>query len=116
MVISNGEAMHHLRSNLVSAALEWERTFGNAPHITGAVSELDAALLVGASMSDYAASMQGVTAVQRGYDFIHKNARYQVKANRPSGKPGSAVTLVAKAKNYEWDFLIWILYDRLYVV
>jgi hypothetical protein len=35
-----------------------------------------------------------------------------VKANRPSGKPGSPVTLVPKVKNYEWDRLIWLLYDR----
>lgn len=28
--------------------------------------------------------------------------------------PGSFVTLVVKAKNYDWDRLIWILYDRQY--
>jgi len=38
--------------------------------------------------------------------------RYQVKANRPSGKPGSFVTLVGKPKNFDWDFLVWLLYDR----
>lgn len=45
---------------------------------------------------------------------MHAGIRYQVKANRPSGKPGSFVTLVAKASNFEWDRLIWILYDREY--
>lgn len=47
---------------------------------------------------------------------ILNGLRYQVKANRPSGKPGSFVTLVGKASNYEWDRLIWILYDRYFVV
>ncbi len=50
----------------------------------------------------------------RGYDFECRGVRYQVKGNRPSGKPGSPVTLVSKANNYDWDRLIWILYDRSY--
>src|SRR6266550_6085940 len=58
----------------------------------------------------------GRTAVTRGCDFILNGLRYQVKANRPSGKPGSFVTLVGKASNYEWDRLIWILYDRYFVI
>ena len=52
----------------------------------------------------------------RGTDFAFSEIRYQVKANRPSGKPGSVVTLVAKASNYDWDRLIWILYDRHFVL
>jgi len=39
---------------------------------------------------------------------------YQVKSNRPSGKPGSKVTLVGKPRNYNWDKLVWILYDLEY--
>jgi len=113
---SNVSAMEDLRSRLVEIALAWEHTFGNAPHITTALSELDAALLAGATIDDYASSMQGTTVVQRGYDFIFKGMRYQVKANRPSGKPGSFVTLVPKAKNFDWDFLIWILYDKEYKI
>jgi len=50
--------------------------------------------------------MRDTTAVQKGHDFRHAGVRYQVKANRPSGKPGSKVTLVAKAMNYDWDKLI----------
>ena len=48
----------------------------------------------------------GRTAVTRGCDFILNELRYQVKANRPSGKRGSFVTLVGKASNYDWDRLI----------
>jgi hypothetical protein len=44
----------------------------------------------------------------RGHDFEFKGQRHQVKANRRSGKPGSVVTLVPKAKNFDWDVLIWI--------
>lgn len=52
----------------------------------------------------------------RGSDFTWDRVRYQIKANRPSGKPDSFVTLVGKTSNYEWDRLIWLLYDRLYVL
>lgn len=108
--------MEGLRKQLVEVALEWEQAFGNAPHITAALSEFDAAQLVGFSLADYCESMKSTTAVQRGFDFRFNNARYQIKANRPSGKPGSFVTLVPKAKNYEWDFLVWILYNRCYEI
>jgi hypothetical protein len=101
-----------LRQQIVTLALEWERHYGVSPAITAAVSEFDAALLVGHSAESFALDCDGRTAVTRGTDFRHCGLRYQVKANRPSGKPGSFVTLVAKAKNYEWDCLIWLLYDR----
>lgn len=108
--------MHDLRDKLVELALAWERAFGNAPHITAALSELDAARLVGCSIDEYAECMRGATSVRRGHDFEFKGQRYQVKANRPSGKPGSFVTLVPKAKNFDWDVLIWILYDKDYKI
>ena len=106
--------MEDLREQLVKATLAWERAFGNAPLITTVLSEYDAARLVGCSTDAYSCAMQGVTAVQKGHDFIFDGARYQVKGNRPSGKPGSFVTWVPKAPNYHWDYLIWILYDPKY--
>ncbi|MEO7041611.1 MAG: hypothetical protein ABI035_05055 [Gemmatimonadaceae bacterium] len=105
-----------LRSRLVAIALQWERMFGVAPQITGAISEYDAACLVGHSDESFSADCVGRTAVSKGSDFAYHGVRYQVKANRPSGKPGSAVTKVAKASNYDWDKLIWLLYDRFYVL
>jgi len=60
--------------------------------------------------------MHGATAVQKGYDFKYQGKRYQVKGNRPSGKPGSLVTWVPKAMNYDWDCLVWILYDSKYKI
>jgi len=108
--------MEYLRDELVTVALAWEKAFGNAPLITPVLSEYDAARLVTCSAEQYSQCMQGLTAVQRGHDFIFNGAKYQVKGNRPSGKPGSFVTWVPKATNYEWDFLIWILYDRHYVI
>jgi hypothetical protein len=108
--------LNALRKKLVETALEWEQRFGNAPAITSALSELDAAMLVGCSADEYSRAMTGLTAVQRGYDFKFKGARYQVKGNRPSGKRGSTVTLVPKATNYEWDFLVWVLYNRSYEI
>ncbi len=106
--------MKTLRDRLVSVALEWERVYGIAPQITSAIAEYDAARLVKCSEKEYCTQMQGRTAVSKGHDFIFEGKRYQVKANRPSGKPGSFVTLVGKAANFNWDFLVWVLYDRMF--
>lgn len=105
-----------LRQQIVDAALAWEARFGNAPQITTVLSEYDAAMLVGMTEEQYSAAMVGATSVQRGYDFKHQGRRYQVKGNRPSGKPRSSVTWVRKATNYDWDSLVWILYDSKYVI
>lgn len=105
-----------LRERLVNAVLEWERRFAVAPSATSALSEFDAAMLVGHTPESFARQAQGRTAVSRGTDCEFGGVAYQVKANRPSGKPGSFVTLVAKATNYEWDRLIWVLYDRHFVI
>lgn len=105
-----------LRNHLVAVTLEWERIFGVAPSITSAISEYDAARLVGHTDESYRKACVGRTAVTRGSDFIHNGLRYQIKANRPTGKRGSPVTKVGEAKNYDWDRLIWILYDRNFVL
>ena len=73
-------------------------------------------MLVGMSEPEYSEYMKDKTAVSKGADFVFNNIRYQIKANRPSGKPSSFVTLVSKASNYLWDKLIWILYDKNYVM
>lgn len=109
-------AMNSLRKRLVETVLAWEKAFGNAPSITSALSELDAAQLIGCSLEEYSAAMQGMTSVQKGFDFKFNGTRYQVKGNRPSGKPGSFVTWVPKATNYEWDYLIWVLYNSRYEI
>ena len=106
--------MEDLRRQLVEATLAWERSFGNAPLITTVLSEYDAAKLVGCPVETYSRAMQGITAVQKGHDFTFNGSRYQVKGNRPSGKPGSFVTWVPKALNYNWDYLVWVLYDSQY--
>lgn len=43
--------------------------------------------------------MTDMTAVQRGYDFKFNGARYQVKGNRPTGKPGEHCNF--GSKNYQ---------------
>ena len=105
-----------LREKLAEIALQWQVNFGVAPSITSAISEYDAAMLVGMSEREYSDYMKDKTAVSKGADFVYRGIRYQVKANRPSGKPGSFVTMVPKASNYDWDRLIWILYDKNYVM
>ena len=106
---------HPLRQRLVQTAFEWEREFGVAPAITTALSEFDAAILVGHSPTSFGQEMQGVTAVRKGVDFHWQGVRYQVKAHRSSGKRGSKITNAGKASNYDWDRLIWVRYDELYV-
>ena len=101
-----------LRTALVAIALEWQRRYGVAPAVTSAISEYDAARLVGHTPESLTLDCVGRTAVSRGADFRHGASRYQVKACRPSGNRGSVVTRVPKASNFDWDLLIWILYDR----
>ena len=103
-----------LRDLLVGVSLEWEKRFSVAPGITSAVAEYDAAKLKETSLEIGKGREASDTAVTKGVDFRKGNLRYQMKSNRPSGKPGSPVTLVGKASNYNWDKLIWILYDRVY--
>lgn len=119
-VMNKGSRALELRERLVQVSLEWERHFGVAPSITSAISELDAALLVGMDENAFCAGGQLRTAVSKDTDFVHADIRYQVTANRPSGKKGSPVTLVSqkteRKRPFGWDRLIWILYDRLYVM
>ncbi len=103
-----------LRDLLANVSLEWEKRFGVALRVTCDIAEYDAARLVGASLRVGSGRNSSDTAVTNGVDFRKGSERYQVKSNRPSGKPGSKVTLVWKASNYNWDKLVWILYDRFY--
>lgn len=105
-----------LRDQLVEIALQWQEEYGVAPQIVPVISEYDAAMLVGMPEKEYSEYMQDKTAVNKGSDFVFNHIRYQVKANRPSGKPGSRITMVPKATNYLWDKLIWILYDKDFIM
>ena len=66
-----GDPMYRddLRTELVETALNWEDRFGVIPSITSAISEYDAAMLVGLSERQYATAMEGRTAVSKGFDF-----------------------------------------------
>jgi hypothetical protein len=101
-----------LLKRLVQIALDWEEHFGVAPSITSVISEWDAATLVGMEEKFYCEDGKLRTAVTEGFDFKWKDIRYQVTANRPSGKKGSPVTLVSqkteKMRSSGWDRLIWI--------
>lgn len=108
--------MSGLREQLVDLSLRWQETFGVAPSVTSAISEYDAAILVGMSESEYSTYMQDITAVQKGHDFVYEGVKYQIKAHRPSGKKGSKITNAGKARNYEWDVLIWIRYNQFYEI
>lgn len=103
-----------LRDLLVQVSLEWEKRFAVSPQITASIAEYDAAKLVGTSLRIGKGRIGTETAVTKGVDFRKGKVFYQVKANRPSGKPGSKVTLVGKATSFDWHKLIWILYDREY--
>jgi hypothetical protein len=108
----------NLREKLVTVSLEWQDYFGVAPSITAAISELDAAKIVGMKEDEYCAGGVGRTAVTKDFDFKHNGLSYQITSNRPSGNKGSLVTKVSqkteKKRRFGWDVLIWILYDRAY--
>jgi len=106
----------NLRQKLIQVALEWQERYGVAPHVTPALSEYDASRIVGMPEDEYCAYMADKTAVQTGHDFMYKGVHYQIKAHRPSGKPGSFITNAGKAKNYKWDVLIWIRYNEQYEI
>ena len=52
-----------MRDKLVKLALNWQNKFGVAPSITSAISEYDAAMLVGMTVNQYSKSMINRTAV-----------------------------------------------------
>jgi len=104
-----------IRDRLVAIALQWQHLFGVAPAITSAVSEFDAATrLLGMTFADYQIQCEGRSAVTAGHDFVFKGCRYQIKSNRESGRPNAKARMVPKPKNYKWDRLIWIHYNREY--
>lgn len=55
-----------LRNKLVYVALQGQKSFGVAPSITSAISEYDAASLVGMTEKEYSEYMQDKTAVNKG--------------------------------------------------
>ncbi len=108
-----------IRDQLVQTVLKWENMFGFFPGqagITAAVSEYDAAMMLGHNEAEYIISIAGRGPVGRGHDFVFEKKRIQVKANRPGGRPGDAVWNAGpKVKTDGWDILIYILYDKDYV-
>jgi hypothetical protein len=54
-----------LRSRLVDIALQWQDRFGVAPQITSAISEIDAALIVGMTEEEYRSDVQTEPPLQR---------------------------------------------------
>jgi len=71
-----------LRDELVRIALAWQESYGVAPAITSALSEYDAAILIGMPEPEYCLACANATAVRKGFDFAWRGVRYQVKANR----------------------------------
>lgn len=109
-----------VRDQLVQTLSKWEERFGFFPGqagITAAVSEYDAAMMLGHNEDEYIASITGRGPVGRGYDFVFNSKKIQVKANRPSRRPGAAVWNAGPRVNTDgWDILIYILYDEDYVI
>jgi hypothetical protein len=108
--------MPSLRDQLVNSILEWQEKYGNAPHITSTISEYDAARLIGMSEEEFAARERGGTPSSREFNFIYREKRYRVQGKRRfSDRPGSTA-IHRKPANYEWDYFIWILYNKSYEI
>ena len=106
---------HPLRQQLVGVALQWECHYSVLPRVGDALSEFDAAMLVGHTPETFSKAMVGTSAVQKGFDFRWESTRYQVKHNRPSGKKGSKVTNAGNVTtNFEWDILVYVLYNEFF--
>src|SRR5438552_17474728 len=101
-----------LRTTLVALVPEWEKRYGVAPFITAAVSEHDAARLVGHTPETFSLDCVGRTAVTRGTDFVATVFGIRSKLVGLAEDPVRSFTWVPKATNYEWDRLVWLLYDR----
>ena len=54
-----------LRNKLIDIALLWQENFGVAPSITSAISEYDAAMLIGMPENEYSEYMKDKTAVSK---------------------------------------------------
>ena len=109
-----------IRDQLVQLVLEWEERFGFFPGqagITAAVSEYDAAMMLGHNEAEYIISVAGRSPVGCGHDFVFKNKKIQVKANRPGGRSGDTVWNAGpKMITGGCDILIYLLYNKDYVV
>ena len=74
---------NEFREKLVSVALEWQEKFGNAPAITTALSEYDAAHLVGMNDDSYSAEMKHHSVVNKGsISGSKKNDTKSMRADR----------------------------------
>ena len=103
-----------LRSRLCESALNWQEKYRTIPHIMSAISEYDAARIIGMSEEEYAERRRG-----RGpTDFVHGGNRYRVRGLRREeggGRPNSLV-IHRRPTNYEWDYFIFILYNKSYEI
>ena len=80
-----------LRNKLVDIALDWQENFGVAPSITRAISEYDAAMLIGMPESEYSDYMQDKTAESQGqvrWFVICRESVVPVPMIRESVMPG----------------------------
>lgn len=115
--MTHASISHPLRQQLVEVALQWERSYSVLPRVGDALSEFDAAMLVGHTPETFSKAMVGTSAVQKGFDFRWESTRYQIKHNRPSGKKGSKVTNAGNvATNFEWDILVYVLYNEFFEI
>jgi hypothetical protein len=104
-----------LRDHLCENAVKWQEKYRVAPNIISAISEFDAARLVGMSEEEYAERERGRTSAA---GFIFREMRYQVLGTRREGireRPESIV-IHKRPSNYDWDYLIWIRYNKSYVI
>ena len=114
-MVTSEEFVFH-REQLISQSLAWESAFGKSPSITGELGEIDAIFSLGFLTPETLRKRRSASAVKSKSDFEVNGLRYQVKANRPSGRPGSKVTKIGVPKPDGWDELLWVLYNKDYRV
>jgi hypothetical protein len=103
-----------LRDRLCGVASKWQEKYRVSPSIMSAISEYDAARIIGMSEEEYAGRERGITS---GFNFIYNDRRYRVlgRRERRSERPESIV-IRERPRHYKWDYFIWILYNESYVI
>jgi hypothetical protein len=104
-----------LRDRLCEVASKWEEKYRARLSIISAIAEFDAARIIGLSEEEYVERERGG---RFSSGFIFREMRYRVMGTQRKElgeRPGSTV-IHKKPTNYDWDYLIWIRYNKLFVI
>ena len=108
-VVHHPTPIREARNRYVQALLELEDavdcTFANI----GRLAEIDVALALGVKDDALRAMFASAAVNEAGYDFLHKDIHYQVKARR-MGRRGNVASVFQFRRSEGFDCAIFIMY------